>query len=153
MTREAGNGPADAIANRALQARHDGKLEEALALCEEALRAAPEDRRLSAAMHLEMAYILRGRMKDAVRAEPHARESARLAPRSELASLNLFHTLVDLDRWEEALGEIVRFVKLRDSDAYRELLGEGFRDDLPPASRALADEARRYLRFHRAGVW
>lgn len=47
-----------------------------------------------------------------------------LSPRSELASLNLFHTFIHLERVDEAFDEARRFLSVRDSEEYRLLFNE-----------------------------
>ncbi|HVK83476.1 MAG TPA: hypothetical protein VM513_05180 [Kofleriaceae bacterium] len=60
----------------------------------------------------------------------------------ELASLGLFHTLGACNRWDDALSEALRFVRLADSEDYRELFDGAFLDDVSPGLRTLADEVR-----------
>lgn len=43
-------------------------------------------------------------------------------PESELYSFGLFHCLLDLDRKEEALAEMNRFMSVGDSSDYREIM-------------------------------
>jgi predicted Zn-dependent protease len=50
------------------------------------------------------------------------RKSTRLSPRSETASLGLFHSLWRTGNTDAAFNEMRRFVKLSDSPQYRELL-------------------------------
>lgn len=64
----------------------------------------------------------------------------------ELASLGLFHTYAATNRWSDALSEAVRFVRLADSEDYRELFAGAFVDDVSPGLRALADEVRALFR-------
>lgn len=45
-----------------------------------------------------------------------------MSPRSELASLGLFHSLWELGRHEEALSEMKRFLAFADSDEYQRIL-------------------------------
>jgi tetratricopeptide (TPR) repeat protein len=135
------------LIDRALQARHEGRIDDALALCEEALARLPSDRhRRRALVHCEMGNLFKNYLGDLGRAAEHFRESTKLAPRAELPSLGLFHVLFKLGQLTEALREIVRFVSLKDSAEYRELLnGGGYRSELEPEDRALADEARARL--------
>ena len=50
--------------------------------------------------------------------------ATRLSPRSELASLGLFHALNELGRKDAALAEMVRFTSVRDSAEYDLLRAE-----------------------------
>jgi tetratricopeptide (TPR) repeat protein len=50
------------------------------------------------------------------------------SPKSELASLGLFHALWDLGREEEAVAEMHRFLEVADSKMYRLLLCDLGRD-------------------------
>jgi len=129
--------------NAAIEARHAGELERARELCNQALGLLDEsDRALLAAVHGELGYVHR-QLDDLVAAVHHYERSVRASPKSELASLGLFHSFAQLGDWKRALEEVVRFLELRDSAEYRELLGgDGFRDDLGPAERALATRAR-----------
>lgn len=60
--------------------------------------------------------------KDYPAAEISFSIAANLAPRSELASLSLFHTLRDLGRVDEAFAEMRRFLALRPESIEYELL-------------------------------
>ena len=51
-------------------------------------------------------------------------ETVSLSPKSELASLGLFHTLWDLGRAGEACNEAKRFLSLRESEEYFLLIEE-----------------------------
>ena len=62
-----------------------------------------------------------GRYPEAIAAFRRATE---LAPQSELASLSLFHCLIDQGGTDAAFDEMRRFLFLRDSDEYRRLLRE-----------------------------
>lgn len=67
---------------------------------------------------------MQGRLIDS---ERHFREAVTIAPTMELASLGLFNALDNLGRPVEAMREVVRFLSLRESVGYRELLsGDAF---------------------------
>jgi predicted Zn-dependent protease len=55
-------------------------------------------------------------------AEKSFRKTSRLSPKSELASLGLFHSLWQLGRRREAFAEMRRLLKLTDSEEYKTLL-------------------------------
>jgi predicted Zn-dependent protease len=52
------------------------------------------------------------------------RRATELNPRSERASLGLFHSLWERGRQEEALEEMGRFLKIADCPDYRKILAE-----------------------------
>ena len=62
-----------------------------------------------------------GSLSDAIQSFSRATE---LSPRSELASLGLFHTLWDSGQTEQALNEMERFLSLSQSSEYARLLRE-----------------------------
>lgn len=136
--------------DRAMLLRDSGQLDQAIEVLEQLVQQVrPEDTRLSAHSHMQIGHIrnLQGRLLDS---ERHFREAVSLAPTLELASLGLFHAMNNLERRPQALGEMVRFLGLRESLGYRELLaGDGFGDDLPDDERRLADAARSLLAKHR----
>jgi tetratricopeptide (TPR) repeat protein len=138
--------------DRALVHRDLGENDKALLLLDELVTSikssGPTDRqsrRILIHSHMQIGY-LHGLSGDQISRERHFRAATELAPRLELASLGLFHSLWELSRHEDALREIVRYVEHKNSDGYRELLSEGFGADLPTAQARLADEARELLR-------
>ena len=66
------------------------------------------------------------------------RKAVALSPRSELASLGLFHSLWRIGRVDAAFNEMRRFIKSTDSPRYRQLLRDMLGDT--PRSPAPADE-------------
>jgi tetratricopeptide (TPR) repeat protein len=66
-------------------------------------------------------YFLLGDFENAL---INNREATRHGPKSELASLGLFHTLWELGRKDEALSEARRFIALRPSAEYELLFTE-----------------------------
>jgi predicted Zn-dependent protease len=56
------------------------------------------------------------------RALVHFRRATSLAPKSELASVGMFHSLWSLDAVHEAFDEMRRFLKMSDSKEYGKLL-------------------------------
>jgi hypothetical protein len=135
--------------DRAMQLRDGRRFDEAVELLAQLVQQLRSEGHLSAHSHMQIGHIRdsQGRPLDR---ESHFREAVRIAPRLELASLGLFHAIHNLGRHAEALGEAVRFLSLRESLGYRELLaGDAFRDDVPDDERRLADEARSMLAKHR----
>lgn len=113
-------------------------------------RLAPADDRLLVHSHMQLGHIanMQGRHVDA---ETFFRAAATASPRTELASLGLFHSLLRLQRRKEALEEAFRFLSQRESLGYRELFeGEAYRNELPVNERAVADEIRTRLALHGA---
>jgi tetratricopeptide (TPR) repeat protein len=130
--------------DEAMKLRDAGAFDEAIALLERALTFLEPTDGLLAHTHMQLGHIS-DKQNDHVKVERHFRLAVIAAPRNELASLGLFHALANLDRWEDAMTEMVRLVTMRDSARYRELLAEGFGSDLSPNLLRLAEEARRLL--------
>ena len=129
----------------ALQARSEGRLDEAIELFRLALQqCVSEEHTLQAAINGMLGNVERKR-GNLPEAEAYSRTATRLLPSSQLASVGMFHAFWDQGKHLEALEEVVRLVTLRDSEHYRELLSHGFRDDLDSESRSIADDARRIL--------
>ncbi len=63
-------------------------------------------------------------LKDWERAIALYRRTVSLSPKSELASLCLFHSLRNVGKYEEALVEMGRFLSVSDSAEYRQLIKE-----------------------------
>ncbi len=63
-------------------------------------------------------------LKDWERALPLYLQTVALSPKSELASLGLFHSLWNVGRQKEAFTEMRRFLSLRESEEYRQLIEE-----------------------------
>jgi len=64
------------------------------------------------------------RMKDLEMAISSFRKATELAPRSERASVGLFHCLWEEGKQDEAIDEAKRFMTLSDSQDFREILEE-----------------------------
>jgi tetratricopeptide (TPR) repeat protein len=137
---------AGTLFDEALVLRDRGELLRAIELLLDAAARseADGDKRIAAHSHLQLAHIHK-RLGHLEACERHCRRATSIAPKLELASLGLFHALDALGRFEEALEEMVRFLYLRDSDLYRELMSGGFSDDGPPSQLALLRTARRLL--------
>jgi uncharacterized protein HemY len=67
------------------------------------------------------------------------RKAVRLSPRSEPASVGLFHSLWRTGRTNAAFNEMRRFIKSNDSTHYRQLLCDMLAD--PPGRRTPADKS------------
>lgn len=136
--------------DRAMELRDQGQLDDAIKLLDELVeRLGPDDKHLSAHSHIQVGHIRKkqGRLNDS---ERHFREAVTGAPALELASLGLFHALDNLGRHVEAMAEMVRFLSLRESLGYRELLSDAaFGEDIPDDERRLVDAARVLLARHR----
>lgn len=135
----------------ACEARDAGELERARDLLRQALALVDDGNRRSLFAVHEMLGFVHRLLKEPEPAVYHAESAVRAAPKSELASLNLFHALLQLGDWERALWEIVRFLELRDSTEYRELLAGGLRDEAPARLWPLVDKARALLVARDAG--
>jgi hypothetical protein len=112
------------ILDAALAARDRGDFVQSLALFGTIIeRAGSSCGRLLGVAHGLAAGVYYDHLNDPAAALPHALESVRFTPRSELASLGLFHCLATLRRWEDAFSEALRFVLVRgDSSSYRMIL-------------------------------
>src|SRR3712207_2806544 len=60
------------------------------------------------------------RLRDWARALPLYRRAVELSPKSELASLGLFHSLWGVGRSEEAFAEMRRYLSVAESAEYRQ---------------------------------
>lgn len=137
-----------ALFDRAMELRDRGESDAACALLEDLLAHVP-DGNLAAHSHVQCGYLRRqqGRF---VEAEKHYLTVTRMRPKFELASLGLFHLLLDRERTLEALTEALRLVSLRESLAYRELFdGNTFREGLTESELKVADAVRSALWAHR----
>jgi tetratricopeptide (TPR) repeat protein len=136
------------VLDRALEARDRNALDEALSLFQQILdQAHPGETRLLGRVHGLMGGIYYFQMRDAKLSEQHFRESVRLLPESELASLGLYHSLVAQDRWVDALTEMVRLLSLTQSGEYQTLL-DGYADSdfCDPQEQELIEKARALVR-------
>lgn len=77
--------------------------------------------------------------------EQRYRAAIGLAPRFELGSLGLVHSLLRQHRLADAMREVLRFVSLRGSTEYRELLTDEFLASLEPDAKELGEVARERL--------
>jgi predicted Zn-dependent protease len=106
----------------ALEARDRGEFREAIRELESLLGEATGSKRASVLGVLGGIYL--DDLGEIHAAERLFRECVGVSPQSELASLTLFHILMQLDRAEEALEEMKRFVSLRPSDEYSSIIEE-----------------------------
>lgn len=136
--------------DRAILARQAGDLALARIILNDLLpKIAGHGEKIIAVIHGELGFI-HGELGEVKQAEEHYRQATLLAPKAEIASLGLFHSLAGQGRWEDALSEALRHVKIADSPGYRELLSIGFQDDLSPTLRALAEDIRCVLAQYQA---
>ena len=64
------------------------------------------------------------KLKDFEKALDCYEKTVSLSPKSELASLGLFHTLWDMERERDAFEEAKRFLSIRESKEYFQLIEE-----------------------------
>jgi len=112
---------------QAIGSYHAGQLTQAIAQLEGDSKRFPKSPKLWG--YLGFLYSERGAETKAIRA---FRNALRLSPRSEQASLGLFHSLWRAGRMDDAFHEMRRFMKSNDSPRYLELL----RDMLSESKRA-----------------
>lgn len=131
--------------NAAVAAFHSGNLDQAKALYSEVLlRAGATESHLRGVVHGQLGYLYWS-LDDYDRAAQHYREAVALMPKSELASLGLFHTTLKAGRMLDALGEALRLLGKRNSDEYRAVFSDDFVNSLSGEERIRAEEARRLL--------
>jgi hypothetical protein len=134
-----------ALFDNAVSARHAGRLDDARHILECALPLiGPDQTAFLTIAHGELGYVNKS-IGDLCKSEFHYKCATTANPRSELASLGLFHVLVNQDRWEDALNELLRFVRSHNSAEYRALVSDAFCEGLPSPLRELAFEAKGLL--------
>jgi tetratricopeptide (TPR) repeat protein len=104
----------------------------------------PEDVRLLSHAHLQLGYIFK-LLGDHREREAHFRVATVVTPKREIASLGLYHALYHQGRLTEALQEMVRLLRLRDSQLYSELLTPRYAEGLSAEQQELIAEGRRLL--------
>ena len=99
---------------QAIDLRNEERFGEAVQILDQLLRMNP----ISASVHAIRADTLwdLGRLAEAITAFQRAVE---LAPKSEMASLGLFHTLLESGDELRAIAEMDRFLSISDSDEYK----------------------------------
>jgi predicted Zn-dependent protease len=105
--------------DEALRLRDAGQVNEALSI----LRRLA-DQRPDLANVVGMLAGLEYQTGDYESAARNARNAVKLAPRSELASVILFHSLYRLQSVDEAFAEVERFRTIKSSDEYEKILTE-----------------------------
>jgi predicted Zn-dependent protease len=66
-------------------------------------------------------YLRKG---DAAKAMKYLKKATDVSPRSEMASVSLFHALFDMGKTDGAFDEMRRFTAITDSEEYRRILDE-----------------------------
>jgi tetratricopeptide (TPR) repeat protein len=143
------------LARRQIEAAKDmksrGEHAQAISLLTTFLGDPPSrDRRIRAEVHTLLATLYsltHDGGPESYRVESHLRQAVNLVPRLESVSLRLFKELLRQHRDEDAMAEAVRFVELRNSTTYRDLL-IGLRGDGGRSARAadLLEVALAHLR-------
>jgi predicted Zn-dependent protease len=101
----------------AIKSHRDHKSRQAAKALEQLARAHPES--------APVAGMLGGiyfELDDFSKARRWFKRATELSPRSELASVGLFHSLWELGRSTEAVSEMRRFLRLSDSPEYTKVL-------------------------------
>jgi Flp pilus assembly protein TadD len=119
--------------DRAIKQNRSGDWQRSVQLLRKLLREHPH----SAAAHgyLAAVYLEHGDDQSAAR---HFRAAARLNPKSEKASLGLFHSLWSLDREGAAVAEMRRFLSISSSEEYMRLLRDLIADNKLVPKSAMA---------------
>ena len=107
----------DALLQLAIDDYHVGRLPQAIDRLAEQADAFPKAPRLWG--YLGLLHGENGDLKNAARAY---RRTTELSPRSQLASVGLFHNLWRWNKIDVAFDEMWRFVQQNDAPRYRELL-------------------------------
>lgn len=131
--------------DRGCSLRDSGDLEAAVAAFSQLIaQLRPEDTRLLPHSYMQLANCLHQLGRNVER-ETAFRSAVESAPRNELASVGWFHSLLALERRTDAHREMLRFLRVRDSELYRELLSEGYGEDLTDEDRELVQLSRQLL--------
>jgi len=112
--------PYEAEFNQALDLWHGGDPETAVDQLERLAEQYPNQ----VAIHGVLGGIYHYELDRAAEALPHCQKAVDLAPRSEPASIDLFHALYALGKHREAWAEMRRFVSIADSEEYNRLLSD-----------------------------
>lgn len=110
----------DALFEHGVQLRLCGRFQDATRFLKAALRRFPDQ----APVLWYLGGIFLHDLHQPQAAVPFYRKAARLSPRSQRASLGLFHSLWHLGRHREALKELNRFQSIAPCDDYVEILAE-----------------------------
>jgi tetratricopeptide (TPR) repeat protein len=114
------NAEPDALLDHSLNFRVHGGFQQAVKLLNSAARRFPTE----AAVFWLLGSIYLHDLDQPQKALPMFRKAVRLSPRSQRASLGLFHSLWDLEREREALRELNRFQSIAHCNDYDEILAE-----------------------------
>jgi predicted Zn-dependent protease len=101
---------------QALDLKNQERYAEAAQILEQLREKYPQ----SASVHAILGEVL-WQQHGAAQAIPAFQRTVELAPTSELASLGLFHTLLEIGDKQRALQEMNRFLSLSDSEEYEAL--------------------------------
>jgi Flp pilus assembly protein TadD len=107
----------DDLLQLAIDAYHAGRIDEAIDHLAAQASGFPKAARLWG--YLGFLYVEAG---EPAKAQHAFRTATRLSPRSEQASLGLFHSLWRSGKTDAAFNEMRRFVKSNDSPRYRQLI-------------------------------
>jgi predicted Zn-dependent protease len=109
--------------NRALDIWHDGDGRSAAEILTRLLSSHPRHPAI-----LGMLGAIYHRMENYERAAVYFRQTVSLSPNSELASLGLFNSLWQVNRHDEAVAEMERFLSVSESDEYDLLIKDMIED-------------------------
>jgi tetratricopeptide (TPR) repeat protein len=112
----------DSLFKLATSLRNEGKLRESVEVLSKVLAEYPADR-YNPGIHTVLGGVY-SNLEEYENALINFRKATELNPKSELASLGLYVTLSDLDKDEEALHELFRYLKIHPADLYKDTLEE-----------------------------
>jgi len=105
---------------KAIDLKDRGQFSEAAVLLTETVKQFPK----SASAHGLLGAIYYSSLRQPKEAIPFLKRAVRLSPKSEMASLGLFHSYWNTDQQVEALEEMKRFQAVSHSQDYDEILAE-----------------------------
>lgn len=112
----------DSMFELAIELRDKGELQDSINVFSKILSDYPADKRI------HVVYIMLGGahtdLGENDKALINFKKATELNPKSELPSLGLYVTLVKLDRDEEAIHELIRYLKSYPADLYKDTLEE-----------------------------
>lgn len=102
--------------------RDEGDIAAAIGVFEDVLERAADGSLGAFAASCQLGKLHGFNLSDCARGLHYFRLASTVGPRSELASMGVFHMLLNLGRGVEAMEEAIRYLRLTSSKEYSELL-------------------------------